>query len=376
MNIGIDIRCLMERNRSGIGRYTEYILCELFEMDKKNNYFLFYNNFKNFDLDLLDFDQANVKFVKRNVPNKLLNIFIWIFGWPSLDKFIKNDIDIFWAPGNNFISWSHEVKKIITCHDLTFKVLPRLYSWKGKLWHKFIKIDKLYLEADKIISVSEYTKSDLTRLYPNVENKIMVTHLGVIDNIDIDEQKLKDVKNKYSLPEKFVFYIGDIEPRKNIESIIKSWQEIKDDFSDLHLVLAGGEGWHNKYYKKIIQVVKQDDKISYFGYIPEDEKYYFYKLASLFLYPSFYEGFGLPPLEAMSMGCPVISSNSSSLPEVIGDAGLLVDPYNRGQIKYAIERILTDSELKNELIDNGFIRIKKFQWQSTAKQMLEIFNKL
>ena len=176
------------------------------------------------------------------------------------------------------------------------------------------------------------------------------------------------VKQKYNLPDKFIFYVGALEPRKNIESIIEAFKMLGGDES---LVIAGTPGWKNE---KIYELAKGDERIKFLGYVREEDKPALYNLASMLAYPSHYEGFGLPLIEAMACGCPVIAGANSSQLEVVGEAGLLVDPNNLNEIKFAMTAMIGDNELRNKYIELGLARAKEFSWEKTAREILENFN--
>jgi glycosyltransferase involved in cell wall biosynthesis len=194
-----------------------------------------------------------------------------------------------------------------------------------------------------------------------------------------DEEKLSAVKNKYGLPDKFILYLGTVEPRKNIDGIIRGYNELRTmnhELGDYKLVIAGGKGWKSKNIYKEWELSKFKDDIKFLGYIDSADRAYLYNLAAVFVYPSFYEGFGFPPLEAMACGLPVVASYASSLPEVAGEAALMVDPYNINDIARALTEILTDDNLRKKLIARGLEQAKKFSWQKTAEEYLEILSKL
>ncbi|OGF30743.1 hypothetical protein A3H09_01010 [Candidatus Falkowbacteria bacterium RIFCSPLOWO2_12_FULL_45_13] len=190
-----------------------------------------------------------------------------------------------------------------------------------------------------------------------------------------DERKLTEVKNKYSLPKKFILYLGTIEPRKNVDGIMAAYNELRItsyELRDYKLVIAGGRGWKSRGIYKEWERSEFKNDIKFLGYIDPADKVYLYNLATVFVYPSFYEGFGLPPLEAMACGLPVVSSFTSSLPEVVGDASLMADPYNVNDLARALAEILTDNNLRNKLIGRGLERAKKFTWEKAAREYLKI----
>lgn len=383
MKIGIDVRVLMDERYSGVSEFAYNLIKEILKLDKKNEYRLFYNSFK----DLRGFEQAmadlrgqekeRVSLIKYKYPNKLLNYFLFnTLSWPKIDS--RLEADIFWMPHINFIALSGRAKSILTIHDLSFMRYGEFFSARKNFWHKMINAKKLVKKFDKIIAVSENTKSDIIELCGVRPEKIEVIYPGLGEEFkEVISNKL-EVRSKYSLPEKFILFLGTIEPRKNIEGLISAFNELKKDerFKEYKLVLAGGKGWKSENIYLAWKSSPYKDDINFLGYIPKEEKPFLYSLASLFVYPSFYEGFGFPPLEAMASGVPVIISFASSLPEVIGGAGLMVDPYNITDIKIAMEKVLMDEKFRNSLVEKGFEQVKKFTWQKTAEKYLQIFRDL
>jgi len=373
MRIGIDIRSLLEEHWSGVGVYTDRLLHALFKLDTGNEYYLYSNSFREPARDIV-YDAVNVQIVRTNIPNKLYNGSIVLFNRPRLDRLLPA-IDVFWSPAHNFLSVSNQVKTVVTCHDLSWKVFPRFYSVKGKLWHQLIRMEKLLRQADAILAVSQHTKTDLERLFLGLKGKVFVTPLGV-ETIPISADAVARVSQRLNLPDRYILYLGNIEPRKNIEMVLEAYREVKRQFSDVSLVVAGALGWHRGYARHMMHLMQGMKDIHYFGYVTEEEKSVIMQRASIFFFPSFYEGFGLPALEAMQYGCPVVTSTVSSLPEVVGDAGLLVDPYNVSQAVFALRSILTDAELRERLVLKGKDRATRFSWEETARTTLEIFKQI
>lgn len=363
MNIGIDIRCLMDKQRTGVGEYTCGFLNALFSCDNadKNQYFLFYNSYQDVSQNIPKWEQANVRYVYIRWPNKLLNLLVWL-KIVKLDKKILKNIkylDTFFSPNLNFIHLSKHVKHIQTIHDLSFEFFPECFTWKQRLWHKFLNPQKQCQRADVILTPSENTKRDVANRYQIPDSKIQVLRPGLssdyrLQTIDY-RQKMRE---KYNLPEKYILYLGTLEPRKNVESIIEAYKmNYESGIRNYGLVISGWSGWKNK---KLLQLISKTSEVKYIGYVDEVDKPALYQGASLFVFPSLYEGFGLPVLEAIASGVPVITSNRSSLPEVAGDAGYLVDPHNLAEIAEAMELILANKDLSALLINRGKERAKKF----------------
>jgi len=376
MKIGIDIRTLMESQYSGVSEYTLNLLTEIFRQDQKNQYKLFYNSGRDISARMPKFDFPNVEIVASRYPNKLFNnILQRIFQWPKIDQ--KLGVDLFFVPNIGFISLSDKCKKIITIHDLSFLRYGEFFSWKRRLWHKLIDVKKIVRSFDCIIAVSENTKRDLIESCGISEEKIKVIYSGIGKEFKIiSKEENNQVKTKYNLPDKFILFLGTIEPRKNIGGLIRAYSQFRNDnpeMSDVNLVLVGGRGWKFKNIFREYENSKYKSDIIWLDYIDATDKPAVYNLASLFVYPSFYEGFGFPPLEAMACGVPVISSNSSSLPEIVADAGILITPNNISELATAIETVLKNEDLRKTLISRGLENVKRFSWEECAGEYIRNF---
>ncbi len=408
MRIGIDIRALLEGRHTGVEEYTINLLRRLFMMgDSRNKYLLFISGQKSSKLKssilrssaiaedgqislrrqsygasatkpyLKTQNYENILLEHLRVPNRLLNLSFKVFSRPHLDKLLSG-VNVFWAPNINLVPTSKGCKKVVTFHDLSFVRYPEFFSLKRRLWHKFINPRKLAQEADRIIAVSESTKQDLVELYKIKPEKINIVYSGIGKKFKVKSSKLKvqKIKKKYRLPDKFILFLGTIEPRKNLIGLIRAYELLRGKThkltnSQIHkLIIAGTKGWLYEDIFKIARQSKYSKDIIFTGFIEDEDKPYLYNLASLFVYPSFYEGFGFPPLEAMACGLPTITSNVSSLPEIVGDAGIMVDPYKPGELALAMEMILSDGELRQRLSEKGIEQAKKFSWKESAKSTL------
>jgi len=387
MKIGIDVRCLAEGRRTGVEEYTLNLLENLFRIDSKNEYVLFFNSFSKPKVSFTWINKyPNVRLKKFRIPNKILNFLFWYLNWPKIDKLVGG-VDIFFLPNIIFGSFSQKTKLILTIHDLSFERHLENFSWKRKLWHIFINPKKICRRANQLIAVSDSTKADLVNLYGISEEKIERIYSGIGERfkaLDRNNPHLIQIKEKYKLPYKFILYLGTIEPRKNILGTInafnylqkkaheKNWEEIKK----IKLVLAGHTGWLNEEIFEALDKSHFKKDIFYLGSIPDEDKVYLYNLASLFIYPSFFEGFGFPTLEAMACEIPVISSNNSSLAEIIGSAGILIDPSQSNEIYLAMKEILFHKELLEDLKIEGKKQAANFNWPKTARETLKVFKKL
>jgi len=407
----------MDRQYSGVSEYTLNLVREILKQDKSNKYKLFYNSGRDVSGRIPKFSQNNVEIVNTRYPNKIFN---WpmqkILGWPKIDKLIaknngiasslfrrggivpRNDrgggVDVFYCPNIAPIALSKNCRKIITVHDLSFIRYPEFFNFKRRWWHRAINVKKLLNQFDAIVAVSENTKNDIVELCGIDEKKVRVIYSGVGEEFrdlrfknedfppEADQpwaERIEKVINKYDLPKKFILFLGTLEPRKNVVGLIRAYNIFRDenkDSSDVKLVIAGGKGWKSKDIFIEWRKSKYKDDIKFLGYVEPGEKVCLYNLAEAFIFVSFYEGFGFPPLEAMANGAPVITSFSSSLGEVAGEAALLVDPYNIEAIGQAIKLVVTDKELRDRLREKGIKQAQKFNWQKTARGYLDIFREL
>jgi glycosyltransferase involved in cell wall biosynthesis len=384
MKICIDVRCLSEGRRTGVEEYTLSLLENLFEIDRKNKYVLFLNAWKEPRFDFSVFSKyPNVRLKKLRIPNKLLNLSFWYQDWPKINR-LAGGADVVFSPNIIFGAVSKYVKHVTTIHDLSFERYPEYFSGKRRWWHIFINARKICRQANRIIAVSDSTKNDIVSLYGINPSKVTVIPSAVGDRFRIinrNSPELIKVKEKYNLPYKFVLFLGTIEPRKNIIALIRAFEALqkyaqenqKEELQKYKLVVAGSPGWKNEGIFQEINNSEFKDDIKIINFVDDEDKPYLYNLASLFVYPSFFEGFGFPPLEAMKCGVPVIASNNSSLPEIIGDAGILVDPDKPEEIYRAMREVLGSRELQLELIKKGFEKAEQFNWKRTAKKTLGVF---
>jgi len=368
----------MDAQYSGVSEYTLNLISEIFKLDSKNEYRLFYNSAKDIKPRLPKFNYPNVKIIEYKYPNKFLNYFLFnFFNFPRIDKSLG--ADVFFMPHINFIGLSGKAKNILTIHDLSYLRFPEFFSFRKNFWHRMVNTKKLVKKFDKIIAISENTKNDIIDLLGVPSEKISVIYSG-LENIFSarDIERLNQIKIKYSLPDKYILFIGNHEPRKNIACLIQAFNKIKNDsgLARYKLVLAGGKGWKGGQIYKEWEKSKYKNDIMFLGYIDKNDKAAVYNLSSLFVFPSFYEGFGFPPLEAMASGVPVITSFASSLPEIAGNSAVMVDPYNVNDLSIAINKVLSDNVLRNNLIEAGEKKAAIFSWKNAAQSYVDLFESI
>jgi len=365
--------------KTGVGRYT-YEVSKRLQKLSADKYQIFFNyGFASQELYGLLEEQKNKKqktkkiqsIIKKSSLLKKLARGFYTF----IAKLDTNTYDLYWQP--NFIPNPNiKAKKVIsTIHDLSFKLQPH--------WHPKERIDhlnknlKTIKNADHIIAVSNFTKQEIIS-YLHIPKE----HISTIYNgVDHDTYKLyrqdelQETKTKFELPHKFLLFVGSIEPRKNLLTLLKAYTLLTKEQKDgLPLILVGFKGWQNKEIMQEIE--KNKEHIRYLGFVTDRQLAHIYNLSTIFIYPSLYEGFGLPPLEAMACGTPVIVSSVASLPEVCGDAALYIDPMDLQDIKDKILTLLNDENSRETLSQKGKAQAALFSWDKSALEHLEVLQKV
>lgn len=363
MNIGINGRVLTER-RGGPYRYTVNILRELAKIDAKNNYYIFVNGSVDFNFP------ENFKVIIQKTKSKLYFDYLYL---PEVSR--KYNIDVWLFPKNTFAPYI-KGKAIPVFHDIVYfeKDLNfREFNFFDNLHHTIMIPINGKISAVNI-AVSDFTASRMQALLKIPKDKICVIKEGVEDKFTIVKNKeiLNDVKQKYSLKFPFFFYAGSLSPRKNMLNVLKAFNIIKEKIPH-QLYFTGGYSWRDNEVFEFIKKNKLEERVIKLGYVSDDELVALYNLADCYLYPSLYEGFGLPILEAQACGCPVITSNVSSCPEVAGEGALLVNPYNVNEIAEAMIHVVTDGLLKKRIIKAGIENIKNYSWKECAMKMINLF---
>lgn len=263
-----------------------------------------------------------------------------------------------------------KIRSIMTIHDLNHLRFPQFYTPFHKYYYNYI-VKPSANKASKILTVSNFSRMELLEWLKCNNDKIICTYNGIDEAFRVikDKNVLKSVKEKYKLPDKFILYVGNQKPHKNLQTIIKSMKYI----DDVKLVI-NGKG--NEFINNCIKESMVEDKVLKIGFIEEKDLPKVYNLATVFVFPSLYEGFGLPPLEAMACGCPAIVSNASSLPEVVGEAGLKVDPLDDKGFADAINKVIKDDVLREQLICEGLERVSKYSWNSLVEDTIKIYDEV
>lgn len=350
MRLGLDLRCLTEGEPGGIATYAREILPRL--SGELNSWELLglVTGLKSVKPDL----PFKIKSFRQ--PNKLVNFSLISFSLPKLDKLLGG-AGIFFAPTLKYAALSREAKFVLTIHDLSFIEHPEFFTLKQKFWHKFLKTRKLLNRADRIIAVSKHTAFDIEKFAPEVKSKIRVVYSGV------DHVARKSFDKLTGLPERYLLAFAPPEPRKNIANLLKAYSLIRQEIN-LPLVLVGS----GKFPEQKAVIRKP--------FLSSQERWQVLANAYGFIYPSIYEGFGFPPLEAFQLGVPVIASHATSLPEVLGSAAMYIDPWDPKDIARAIKTLINKPELRQELINLGYNQSAKYRWSESARQTAEVIKEL
>lgn len=379
MRILIDVRCLNDGRHTGVEEYVLQLLRHLFAIDRENRYILFTNAWGGIPADLSWIGRYdNVTLRRFRWPNKLLNLCLWYFRWPHLDTLVGG-ADVCFMPNLNFGAVSRRCRLVVTAHDLSFELYPETFSWKRRLWHFLVNFRGLVRRAARVVAVSRSTAGDLAHFYGVGSPKVVTVTSGLDKRfrpIDRNRPELLQIKEKYALPYRFILHLGTLEPRKNLPALIAAFEKLHasglEELRKYTLVIAGAEGWRADEITRVILASPVRDKIRHIGFVEEEDKAALYNLATLFAYPSFYEGFGFPPLEAAACGTPVVVSQTSAFPETLGEAALMVDPWQPEELYQAMRAILTDQTLRERLKQAGAERARGFDWETAARETLAV----
>ncbi len=306
----------------------------------------------------------------RILPLRLLLEQIYI---PWLTR--KHRIDILHSLHYSFPLWPVKARRIVTIHDLTSFVMPQVHTPAKRIYfHFFLRAASRF--ADALIFVSRSTGDDWGRYFPHSRARQFVIPLGKAPEYapNLPADRIAAAGRKYSLPSPYALYIGTIEPRKNLTRLVTAFARISSEFPTLTLVIAGKKGWMYDELFQAVTTLAIEDRVKFIGFVDEDDKRYLIGGAEVFLYPSLYEGFGIPVLEALACGTPTITSNTSSLREVAGDAALLVNPENIEEITHSLRRLLADPALRQTLRSKSIAQAAQFNWSRMADETCRAYH--
>jgi glycosyltransferase involved in cell wall biosynthesis len=367
MRIGIDARPLAVQ-AAGVPRVVNGLIRELEKLDQVNSYYLYSHH--EFNLPF-----GNPRWHKRiGVRLSRLPGIVWYLT-EGRRAILKDKLDVFWsAMYIPHLAIPSSIATILTVHDLEWRLYPQTMSRKTYYAHRLLVWPSVQ-KADRIVSDSESTARDLKRIMHLPASRIEVIHLGV-DSAYRPQDRAKAaeyVAGKYGISKDYVLAVGTVQPRKNLATLVKARRILRDRAApSFQLVVAGARGWKNTQLDETIRRLGlTGDEIRFLGVVPEEDLPVLYSGSSVFVFPSLYEGFGLPLLEAMACGVPVIASNTSSVPEVVGDAAILVSPTEPEAFAGAILQVRSDDDLRKAMVEKGLRRATGFSWGRAASQLLD-----
>lgn len=373
LRIGIDYTAALKQG-GGIGRYTRGLITTLAQLDQRNQYTLMAT--RDAPGDGLVFFNDYPNFAARRFPlaERWMTIGWHRFKLPVPVDWFTNRLDLFHSP-NFILPPTRRAKTLLTVHDLSFIRHPQGAIGKLRRWLEKVVPDSL-ARADHVLADSYSTKFDLTDIYAVPADKITVVGAGVESRFApvTNAAALARVRQKYALPDRFVLGLGTLEPRKNFTGLIDAFgrSALRETH---HLVIAGGKGW---LYDDIFAAAAASpaaERIHFAGFAADADLPALYSLADIFAYPSHYEGFGIPVIEAMACGTPVVCANNSSLPEVAGQAALQVTATDTVALVAALEQLGIDYSLRERLVDAGFEQARKFNWPAAAQRLLAVYQR-
>ncbi len=370
MKICYDARAILNQ-KTGLGNYAFSLLKSLLAIDKDNLYkVLVYDGLDN-NHPIYQLNQANLIVESVNIPPVSISQQLLI---PKLLK--KEKPDIYHYP-NWDVPVFQNVNTVFTIHDLTYLLHKNVYVKYNilKRLYTYFNIFGGVKKAKKIIVVSQNTKKDLKNLFRVPERKINVVYEAFESQFTqkVSEEKKDRVLKSFNIFGRYFLFVGERRPHKNLPLIIKAFHKFDQINSNYNLVIVG-----KPYadYNEDVNVVKQlnlEEKVKFLNYVDNEYVHVFYQSAEALIFVSLYEGFGIPILEAMSSGTPVITSNVSSMPEIAGEAAIRVDPFSSDEISMAMIKIVNESQLRKDLVEKGYQRVKQFSWEKTAQETLKIY---
>jgi glycosyltransferase involved in cell wall biosynthesis len=374
MKIGIDISMALSES-AGVGTYTRGLIEGLARVDAENEYLLYaYLDVPEpFGLDLSPQPNFTFRTLQSGWDHRER---LW-FDAELPPKEALGQVDIIHSPFFNAPK-EHYGSLVVTIYDLSFLLYPQFHTEANRL-HCFNGTLKAALYADRIIAISQYTKQDLMRYFAVPEERIRVVYLAPRHFCYPERNRdfLRSTLDHLEIYRDFILCVGSLEPRKNLKTLIEAYaMYVKHHSGRELLVIAGAKGWLNEDITQMVAAFGLEERVKFLGYVQEADLRVLYSAARLFVYPSLYEGFGLPPLEAMACGAPVITSNSSSLPEVVGDAAILIDPRHSEQFCHAMRTVLADDALRLGMREKSLARARLFSWERAAEETLAAYREV
>ncbi len=372
MRVLMDLTSAVQ-GHGGLGRYADELTRALIALDRGVDLRIFYND------PLGRLPSPPVDALPRKVlgwSNKTwrLTALFSKYTHVSMDRLLGK-ADVFHAT-DHLLPRLSRTRSVFTLHDLAFLRVPEAHLPLNR-WFLKLMMPFFLGQADAIIAVSEFTKRDALAYYALDESKFQVIPEGVSTDFRpvLDPLRLAGVRRRYGLPDRFILFVSTIEPRKNLSTLWAAYRALRSEGRTEGLVVAGRKGWLYEDTMVRLREAGLEDEVIFLGHVAEEDLPAVYTLADCFAFPSLFEGFGLTPLEAMASGCPVVCSNSSSLPEVCGDAAILVAPHDVAALASALRRVLSEPALQADLKRKGIRQAALFTWESAAKKTLEVYRR-
>ena len=371
MKVAIDVRTVLP-NRSGVGNYVLHLTQNLKLVDPDSDYYFL--AFKK-NLPLLGTLEGpqNPLLTVFSHENHPLGDFWEHFILPI--RLVKKKIDIFHGPASLIPFRKDHYKTVVTIHDLVAFLFPETIPLKYGAYMRYL-LRHAVKKADRIISVSQHTQEDLIKILKVPKEKIVVIHEAPAPIFQPhDPEAVRTLlKNRYGLQKKYIYHLGNIEPRKNLIKLLEAFTLVcREVGTEYQLVVSGQKGWLIRSLSRFLKNYPMRDHLFFTGYVPHEDLPFFMNGAELFVFPSLYEGFGLPVLEAMRCGTPVISSNQSSIPEIMGGAGVLVDPTDVQELADRIIWLLRNKEERERLSRLGQAQAAGFSWTKVAEKTQQVY---
>lgn len=366
MRIGIDARAI---HLQGIGRYIRELIRHLARVDTRNQYIIYFPTVEHMDENKID----NPNFQCVLVPYQIYTVKEQLY----LPYFLyKDKLDIFHSTTSLAIPLLRTCRHVITLHDLLLKIHPEFLP--SKLSWVYFQITNWWAIkfADKIITISDFTSKELSALYPKSRHKITTIHNGVSAEFQVikDKEVLENVKKKYGITKDYILYVGTYKENKNLPTLVKAYAQLPHHMRhSYYLVIVGKQSTRYPEVPALIKQLGIESTVICINHVREEDLPVFYSGATVFVFPSIYEGFGLPIIEAMACGAPVVASNQASIPEIATDAAILTDPLNVKGMSGAVYDVLSNPQLRKMLVEKGLERAKSFSWEKTARETMQLY---
>ncbi len=362
-----------ENRVTGVGRYLNHLIPSLIELDGESEYVVVLRS---------DLEQSH-PLLAFTAPN-LRKIFVSLHSGPgirhhlSLARIVwRENPDVFHYPHFD-LSLFQRARSVVTVHDLKYIMRPDFLAGPGKLkaWYIKFALGLSLKRSSHVIAVSTKTKEDLLRLYHVAEDKVTVIHHGIALNRTDPGEETGGLSKDFTGEEQFILFVGERRPHKNIENLIKAFEMCRQRRGAVKLVIVGKSYADYKEPERLVERMDLQDDILFTGYVNDRELHRLYRHATIFILPSFYEGFGIPVFEAMSHGVPVIASKTSCIPDIAGDSALYIDPDDTEDIASAIADLLSDHEKQKQLSERGKQRVQELSWSRAAEQTVRVYHQL